>query len=64
MSATLAELIEAPQGTRFVIPWSWLTSNSKKSIEIVFQFAFDEEQDFLNRLRNFINTYKLAGDKN
>jgi hypothetical protein len=46
MSATLAELIEAPQGTRFVIPWSWLTSNSKKSMEIVFQFAFDEEQDF------------------
>lgn len=46
MSATLAELIEAPHGTRFVIPWSWLTSNSKKSMEIVFQFAFDEEQDF------------------
>jgi hypothetical protein len=46
MSATLAELIDAPQGTRYVIPWSWLTSNSKKSMEIVFQFAFDEEQDF------------------
>lgn len=46
MSATLAEMIEAPRGARFLIPWNWLTSNARKSMEIVFQIAFDEEQDF------------------
>jgi hypothetical protein len=46
MSATLAEMIEVGDASRYLIPWNWLTSNSKKSMEIVFQFAFDEEQDF------------------
>lgn len=46
MSATLADLIEAPHGIRSVIPWNWLTSNARKSIQIAFQFAFDEGQDF------------------
>lgn len=46
MSSTIADLIESSQGTRYLIPWSWLTSNAKKTMEIVFQFAFDSEQDF------------------
>ena len=46
MSSTLAELIEAGEESRYLIPWTWLTSNSKKTMEIVFQFAFDEKQDF------------------
>ena len=46
MSATLAEMIEAKEESRYLIPWNWLTSNARKSMEIVFQFAFDEEQDF------------------
>jgi len=46
MSATLAEMIEAGEESRYLIPWNWLTSNARKSMEIVFQFAFDEEQDF------------------
>ena len=46
MSSTLAELIEAGEESRYLIPWNWLTSNSKKTMEIVFQFAFDEKQDF------------------
>ena len=47
MSATVGDLIDAPlSGHRYLIPWHWLTANSKKTMEIVFQFAFDEEQDF------------------
>lgn len=46
MSSTLSELIEAGEESRQLIPWNWLTSNSKKTMEIVFQFAFDEKQDF------------------
>lgn len=46
MSATLGDLIDAPLGDRYLIPWQWLTVNSKKTMETVFQFAFDEEQDF------------------
>lgn len=46
MSSTIADLIDSPQGSRQIIPWQWLTSNAKKSMEIMFQFAFDEEQDF------------------
>jgi hypothetical protein len=46
MSATLAEMIEVGEESRNLIPWNWLTSNARKSMEIVFQFAFDEEQDF------------------
>lgn len=46
MSSTVADLLEAPHGTRQLIPWQWLTSNAKKSMETVFQFAFDDEQDF------------------
>ena len=46
MSSTVADLLEAPQGTRQLIPWQWLTSNAKKAMETVFQFAFDDEQDF------------------
>ena len=46
MSSVLSDLIQASSGTRQIIPWSWLTSNAKKTMEIVFQFAFDEEQDF------------------
>ena len=47
MSATVGDLIDAPlSGHRYLIPWHWLTANSRKTMEIVFQFAFDEEQDF------------------
>lgn len=46
MSSTIADLIESAHGTRQLIPWQWLTSNAKKTMEVVFQFAFDEEQDF------------------
>ncbi len=46
MSATIGDLIDAPLGNRYLIPWQWLTANSKKTMEIVFQFALDEEQDF------------------
>jgi Sigma-70, region 4 len=46
VSATIGDLIDAPLGNRYLIPWQWLTANSKKTMEIVFQFAFDEEQDF------------------
>lgn len=56
MSSTLGELIEVGEESRYLIPWNWLTSNSKKTMEIVFQFAFDEKQDFsrgfaINHLR-------------
>ena len=46
MSATIGDLIDAPLGNRYLIPWQWLTVNSKKTMETLFQFAFDEEQDF------------------
>ena len=46
MITTLADLVDTPSGNRYLIPWKWLTSNAKKTMEIVFQFAFDEEQDF------------------
>ena len=46
MSVTVADLINSPIGRRNLIPWEWLTLNSKKTFEVVFQFAFDEEQDF------------------
>jgi hypothetical protein len=46
VSATIGDLIDAPLGNRYLIPWQWLTVNSKKTMETLFQFAFDEEQDF------------------
>jgi len=46
LSTTIADLIDVPNGNRNLIPWKWLTSNARKTMEIVFQFAFDEEQDF------------------
>ena len=46
MSATIGDFIDSPLGNRYLIPWQWLTANSKKTMEILFQFAFDEEQDF------------------
>jgi hypothetical protein len=46
VSTSVGDLIDAPLGNRYLIPWQWLTSNSKKTMEIVFQFAFDEDQDF------------------
>jgi hypothetical protein len=46
MSTSLAEMIEAGEESRHLIPWNWLTSNSKKTMEVVFQYAFDEDQDF------------------
>ena len=46
MTTTIADLIDAPNGIRNLIPWNWLSSNAKQTMEIVFQFAFDEEQDF------------------
>lgn len=46
MSSKVADLIDTPYGTHQIIPWHWLTSNAKKTIEVVFQLAFDGEQDF------------------
>jgi hypothetical protein len=46
VSATIGDLIDSPLGNRYLIPWQWLTPNSKKTLETLFQFAFDEEQDF------------------
>lgn len=46
MSSKIADLIDSPNGTHQIIPWQWLTSNSRKIMEIVFQVAFDDEQNF------------------
>ena len=46
MSSTLGDLIDSQFGTRFLIPWKWLTPNSRQTLEIVFQLTMDSEQDF------------------
>lgn len=46
MSSSLADFIDAPNGTQFLIPWKWLTLNSQKCMEVVFQMALDTDQNF------------------